>query len=290
MALVEASLRRPAAVQAPSQAEAWRPTLEVIAREPPKARDAPPVLFVHGAWHGAWCWDEHFLSHFAANGFYAVAVSLRGHGASEGRERLQSNRIRDYVDDVAAVVDALPEPPILVGHSMGGFVVQKYLETRTAPLAVLMASLPPEGARRMMLSLARRRPVDLLRSNLTVSLWPLVSDPGRAHDVLFSRETPAERVAAYHSRMQDETLLGSLDSLFLDLVDPSRIATPIVVLGARHDAMVGVADVARAGRAYGVEPIFVERGGHAMMLDLGWRDAADAIIQQIDVSRLARSV
>jgi hypothetical protein len=27
-----------------------------------------PLLFVHGAWHGAWCWDEHFLDLFADKG------------------------------------------------------------------------------------------------------------------------------------------------------------------------------------------------------------------------------
>jgi len=37
-----------------------------------------PLLFVHGAWHAAWCWDENLLDFFADKGFRAVAVSLRG--------------------------------------------------------------------------------------------------------------------------------------------------------------------------------------------------------------------
>jgi pimeloyl-ACP methyl ester carboxylesterase len=41
-----------------------------------------PLLFVHGAWHGAWCWDEYFLDFFAGRGYRALAVSLRGHGNS----------------------------------------------------------------------------------------------------------------------------------------------------------------------------------------------------------------
>ena len=39
-----------------------------------------PLVFVHGAWHGAWCWDEHFLGHFAAKGYRAIALDLRGYG------------------------------------------------------------------------------------------------------------------------------------------------------------------------------------------------------------------
>ena len=40
--------------------------------------------------------------------------------------------------DVGAVVDWLGEPPVLIGHSMGGFVVQKYLEHHTTPGAALL--------------------------------------------------------------------------------------------------------------------------------------------------------
>ena len=56
--------------------------LEVI--DEGECTDAHPVplLFVHGGAHAAWCWAEHFLNAFAANGYRALAVSLRGHGAS----------------------------------------------------------------------------------------------------------------------------------------------------------------------------------------------------------------
>src|SRR6202008_4139991 len=56
--------------------------LDVIEKRPSRESDNAPVLFVHGAWHGAWCWDEHFLDFFAAKGYRSLAVSLRGHGKS----------------------------------------------------------------------------------------------------------------------------------------------------------------------------------------------------------------
>ena len=42
--------------------------LEVIDKGPCRESGKAPLLFVHGAWHGAWCWDEHFLDFFAAQG------------------------------------------------------------------------------------------------------------------------------------------------------------------------------------------------------------------------------
>ena len=80
--------------------------LEMISKVPPINPQPTPLLFVHGAWHGAWCWDVHFLDYFAQHGFAAHAVSLRGHGNSEGRSKLRGTRIADYVQDVAAAAFA----------------------------------------------------------------------------------------------------------------------------------------------------------------------------------------
>src|SRR5262249_25116172 len=151
-----------------------------------------------------------FLGHFAARGYAAHALSFRAHGESEGRRQLHRCRIRHYVEDVATVAAALPSSPILVGHSMGGFVVQKYLETHLAPAAFLLASIPPGGARSMYARLMRNRPLDVLRANATLSLYPLVSDPARAQRLLFSAAMPADRALRYHRLLQDESMLGFL--------------------------------------------------------------------------------
>ncbi|WP_338100704.1 alpha/beta fold hydrolase [Mycolicibacterium cosmeticum] len=40
------------------------------------------MVFIHDAWHGAWCWDEHLLDYFAEKGYRAIALVLRGYGNS----------------------------------------------------------------------------------------------------------------------------------------------------------------------------------------------------------------
>eukprot|EP00955_Chlamydomonas_euryale_P040753 351801-Chlamydomonas_euryale.AAC.16 len=42
----------------------------------------PPLLFLHGSYHGAWCWQENFLPFFADVGYNAYALSFRGQGES----------------------------------------------------------------------------------------------------------------------------------------------------------------------------------------------------------------
>jgi len=82
--------------------------LEIISKYPSGNPQSTPLLFIHGALHAAWCWDVHFLDYFAQHGFAAHAVNLRGHGKSEGREKLRWTRIADYAKDVANAVRQLP--------------------------------------------------------------------------------------------------------------------------------------------------------------------------------------
>ena len=107
--------------------------LELISKHPHAQEHPTPLLFVHGAWHGAWCWADHFLPYFAAHGYAAHALSLRGHGGSHGHARLRWTRLSEYVADVAQTIERLPSPPILIGHSMGAAVVQHYLAAQPAP-------------------------------------------------------------------------------------------------------------------------------------------------------------
>src|SRR5215475_7909254 len=130
--------------------------LEMISKYPLKNSHRAPLLFVHGTLHTAACWDVHFLDYFAQHGYATHALNLRGHGNSEGREKLRWTRIADYVEDVANAVQQLPSPPILIGHSMGGFIIQKYLEEHDAPGAVLLSSPPPVGLLGTIFRIARR--------------------------------------------------------------------------------------------------------------------------------------
>ena len=141
--------------------------LEVITRKPAGAARPTPLLFVHGAFSGAWLWDEHYLRWFAERGWEAHALSLRGHGGSEGADLVRFARLRDYVADVEQVLAEMPTPPVLIGHSLGGMIVQKLLHRHAVPAAVLMASAPPHGTLGTLFGMAFTNPT--LLSELTIA-------------------------------------------------------------------------------------------------------------------------
>jgi pimeloyl-ACP methyl ester carboxylesterase len=256
--------------------------LEVISKSPPEGGRPTPLLFVHGAWHGAWCWDEYFLDYFVGQGYHVYAISLREHGNSEKRGRLRWTSIADYVADVAQVAKGLPTPPAVIGHSMGGAVVQKYLETHEAPAGVLLASMPPAGVLATTLRILRRHPVAFLKMNLALSLAPLIATPELVRENFFSAAMPAEKVRRYAAKMQDESYRAFLDMMIFNRPKPKRVKTPLLVLGGTNDTIFYPYEVEATGRAYGVQAILYPNMAHDMMLEAGWQAVADKITHWLD--------
>lgn len=256
--------------------------LELIEPETTPARRPTPLLFIHGAWHGAWCWQEHFIPYFTGAGFAVYALSLRGHGQSAGRDRLRWTRINHYVRDVESIIGRLPSHPVLIGHSMGGAVVQKYLERQAAPAGVLLASVPPAGVLKTTLRIARRHPLAFLKANLTLSLYPLIATPALAQEHFFSPTMPNALLMSYFRRLQDESYCAFLDMLALNLPRPRRVTTPIRVLGAANDTIFHPPEVEATARAYGTKAKIYPNMAHDMMLEAGWRDVADDMLGWFD--------
>lgn len=253
-----------------------REALEVIAKGSATDSHPAPLLFVHGAWQAAWCWDDHFLDFFADRGYHAVALSLRGHGGSSTSKPLRRCSFADYLEDIAAVADTLCTAPVLVGHSMGGYLVQKYLQHHTAPAAVLMASMPPSGYFASGLRWLRRHPWHFARISATGRSLPYVSTPELARERFFSPNTPDEVVAACVRRLQEESARSGLDGLH-DRPRPERIDTAILVLGAQCDGAVTAAEVHQTARAYHTTAELFPDMGHNMMLEPGWAAVGNRI-------------
>ena len=256
--------------------------LEIVKEEPEYDARSTPILFVHGMSHAAWCWEEHFLPYFARHRYVAHALSLRGHGGSDGRERLRWTTLSEYVSDVAQVAGKMERPPVLVGHSMGGMVVQKYLESNATPAAVLLASVPPRGVGPATLRVSFGHPLLFMKANLAMSMLPLLGTPQLAREYLFSTSTPEDKVRTYCSRLQDESYRAYLDMMGLDLPRPERVRVPILVMGAADDRLITPAEVKATARAYQTQAEVLPGMAHDMMLEAGWQAVADRILIWLD--------
>jgi len=106
--------------------------------------EGQPVVFSHGWPLNANAWDEQ-LHFFASSGYRAIAHDRRGFGRSS--QPWNGHDMDTFSDDLAALLDALDlQQAILVGHSMGGGEVTRYLGrhgTRRVAKAALIGAIPP---------------------------------------------------------------------------------------------------------------------------------------------------
>ncbi len=261
--------------------------LDIISRYPNAEAKPTPLLFVHGSFAGAEIWDEYFLSYFADQGYQAHAVSLRGHGASAGRSGLRWWRLADYVADLKQAVTTLAQTPVLIGHSLGGMVVQKYLERHPASGAVLMASVPPHGLLPSLAGMMASNPLLLHQLGLIQWFGPGTASIQVMRKALFSDHTPDATVMNYIRLFQGESQHVSLDMLGLDPLRPQRdLDIPLLVMGAEHDAFISAHLVEMTALYYRTRAVIFPKMAHAMMLEEKWEPVAEHLLGWLDARYL----
>jgi non-heme chloroperoxidase len=257
--------------------------LEVISREPRTGARSTPLLFVHGAFTAAWCWDEHFVPFFAQHGYSAHALSLRGHGASSGREFLSFASIENYVNDVARARARFARPPVMIGHSMGGIIVQKYLQTHAASAVVLMASVPPWGLLGPAMQLALKAPLFFQEINLIQYGERFQPSFSAVRKALFSPDVPDELVKKHVMRLQPESQRAIFDLSWHHLrYSQHKIHAPLLVLGAQNDVFFPPEMVELTAEAYDTRADIFPDMAHAMMLEPDWENVAKRVLAWLD--------
>ena len=123
-----------------------------------------PLVFIHGYWHGCWCWSD-VLTSVAAARRIAVAVDMAGHGLDARRPDLLTRRTIDFgtstsdgspvaditldqaADRLIAQIELIGggQPVTVIAHSMGGTVLTRVAQ-RSPQLvahAVYLAAFMP---------------------------------------------------------------------------------------------------------------------------------------------------
>jgi pimeloyl-ACP methyl ester carboxylesterase len=243
---------------------------EVLTAAPSHAGDAPPVLFVPGFGHGAWAFAEHWLEHAAERGFPAYAMSLRGHGGSGAAA---GTTLRAYMHDVTQVAASLPRQAVLIGHGASALVVAMALARYPARAAVLVS--PVFGGAGAAVSALVRAPVVTLPAVFGRPLRP-------RRGQLFSRELPAADGRRYADRLGGASARAQWQLVAHSAPEDPVGDPPVLVVGSPDDRIVGRAALTAVARRYGGAPLLFPGMGHDVMLDAGWQEPIDAILDWLN--------
>lgn len=260
-----------------------RTHIEVRSRLPARATRKPPLLFIHGGYCDAWCWEPHFLPWFAAKGWPAYALSLRGHGSSSGAEALFVTGLDDYVADVEHVAGSLDASPVLIGHSMGAAICERMMATRPVRGAALLAPVPPAGLLPVAARLAAMHP-DYIPHMIGLDPTKLSDDLLRVlRPFYFSDRVERAILKEALAHLNGESPRALFDlTLRLHWALPQGTTSPTFVLGAVDDRIAIPDDVRATAAHHRVDPTILPGMGHMLMLEPEWKLAATALAEWLD--------
>jgi alpha-beta hydrolase superfamily lysophospholipase len=261
----------------------------------PDTRNPPTtIVLIHGLWLTPLSW-EGWTARFAERGFTVVAPGWPGEGPDVAAVRADPSGmdgvgIEEIVDHHAAIIEALPAPPILMGHSFGGLIVQLLLDRGLGAVGVAMHPAPFKG----VLGL----PKDQLRSSL-----PVLKNPANRKRTVkltfdqfhwgFANALPEEAARAAYERYH---VPGPGRPLFqaaaanlnpgapskLDLKNPGR--APLLLTDGSLDRTVPASTVRESLKRWGKSPATTEikeyaGRSHFTAIEPGWEAVADDALE-----------
>lgn len=255
------------------------------------------ILCVPGICHGAWCF-ENFLEFFPKNGFDCFALSFRGHAGSMGHESLNKFGLSDYSEDIKVCIEycsnkkkVMKSIPFLLGHSMGGAVVQNFIGKYANHIrgAILFAPATAGG----MGIWEQIKPIfsDGLGSgfkmlNLIKKNKP-VPTAVMKRSAFFSGRVSDEKIEYYNKLLHNESkkATSELGKAYTDNYNKDDI--PVMVIGSYADAYFGKESLNKTADAYKCSKDDARKRleilpdlCHDMMLDeKGWKESARAVLE-----------
>jgi non-heme chloroperoxidase len=249
-----------------------------------------PVVFIHGLWLHADSWKP-WMELFRAAGYDPIAPGWPGESptAAESNahpERLANVGIDDVVEHYARIIRALPEKPIVIGHSFGGLVAQKLLGLGVAAAAVALDPAQIRGV--LPLPLAQLKSAFPVLGNPFNYKRAISQTPKQFHygfgNALSEQESNALH-AKYHipapAKPIFQAALANFNPATAAKVNTKATRGPLLITGGGKDHTVPEVVSRAAYHLYRKSPtvtdykVFPDRG-HSLTIDNGWREVANA--------------
>jgi non-heme chloroperoxidase len=264
-----------------------------------------PVVFIHGLWLHSTSWQP-WAERFRAAGYDPVTPEWPGvpdtvAGAREHPEGQAGVGIDEVIEHHAGIIAALPEPPVLVGHSFGGLVVQALLDRGLGRAGVAIDPAPIRGVLRV--------PPAQLRST-----FPVLRNPANRKRAVsltagqfrsgFGNALPAEESERLHEQWAIPAPGRPLfQAALANTLSRKRAATavdtrrderaPLLIISGGADRTVPDSVSRSAYKLYRKSAAVTELRqfpdrGHSLTVDAGWPEVAGAALEWLEKQGIGR--
>jgi non-heme chloroperoxidase len=256
-----------------------------------------PVVFVHGLWLHADSWNA-WVEKFSGAGYEPQAPGWPGDAETVETTRAQPANVAGYgINDVVAhyagIIRELDQPPVLIGHSFGGLIVQRLLGQGVGAAGVAIDAAPIKGI------------LVLPRSALKVASIALKSPSNRHKAVSLTEEEFrygfGNAVSEQESKeLYDRWTIPSPGKPLFEAAlanfspkSPAKVNThnstrgPLLLTAGGQDHTVPPAITHSTMKLYRHSPAvtelreFADRG-HSLCIDGGWETVADAALAWLE--------
>ncbi|WP_224361232.1 alpha/beta hydrolase [Hyalangium versicolor] len=254
----------------------------------PASTPSKTIMLIHGAWLTPISWDS-FRTHYEAKGFTVHTPSWPYLDRSV--EELRANpdprfaklNLKDIVDHYDALIRALPEKPILIGHSFGGLIVQMLLDRGLGAAGVAIDPAPPAGVLAHPVAVWTSRNVfttwNAWNRALTMSFEGFRE--GFANTLPESELRPAydKFIVQTPGRIFFQALLGKGSKI----KSPNPERPPLLLTAAEFDRTVPPPMVQATTKKQSKSPSkteykFFPNRSHVLCLEKGWEEVADFVL------------
>lgn len=248
------------------------------------------VIMVHGAFGGGWAFAR-LRGLFEDQGQTCLTPDLRGHEAGRPRGSVVGLSMNDYAADIAALIAAQDQPPIVIGHSMGGLVAaMACMQARAAGL-ILLAPSAPWGVAGASLEEA----ASALGLYGLGAYWAQAVDPdyGIARAYSLDRLAETERSAVYDRLVPEsgralwEVLNWWLDPFMTTRVSAAAIGAPVLAVAGGRDFVHPAATVRQTAALLGARFHLEPQMSHWLIGEPGWEDLGRTLLEWIRAGRQA---
>lgn len=253
------------------------------------------VLFVHGLFmsHNSW---SHWVEYFQDKGYNAIAVPYPGRDKSIEQLRAEhpdpsvgEQTFTAVLEHLEKTIKGLDEPPIIIGHSLGGLMTQLMLNRGLGAAGIAIDSAPPQGVLSFEWSFLK-------------SAWPLLNPfnspskpymmPFESFQYSFVNGLPLEDQKRYYEQVVPESIRlarGSLTSAAH--IDFKKEHAPLLMIAGENDHLIPASLNKKNFERYQASTSITEfkqfeGRNHFLVGTDGWQEIADYILSWISEHNL----